>query len=137
MRRWALYFAWVVTLIGLFVSLYFGEILKVEPCRLCWYQRCCLFPLTILLGIATYRDDRNFIPYGMVLAFLGCGFAIYQWLETTFPSLRTAAICGYVNDCTESVFMLFGFMTLPIMSATGFALIFLLLLLAREKAPSH
>lgn len=57
-RKNNLYSAWVISLFGLFLSLFVGEILEVEPCNLCWYQRIALFPLTILLGIAAYKQDE-------------------------------------------------------------------------------
>lgn len=133
MRRYALYFAWVISLAGLLLSLYYGELLQLEPCRLCWYQRIALFPLAILLGIAAFREDRHFIPYGIVLAVLGFVVGLYQWLKGIFPSLSSPAICGFVRDCSEVVFELFGVITFPALSAIGFAAIVILLLRARAE----
>lgn len=133
--QYSLYFAWVVALIGLLLSLYFGEVLKWELCRLCWYQRIALFPLALLLGVAAYRYDRHFVPYALVLCTAGGLAALYQVLEGRFPVLRTAAICGYTNDCSKNVFELFGFLTFPMVGAIGFFFIgiFLLLSLHEEK----
>lgn len=132
MKKYLLYFAWLISLLGLLVSLYYGEVLKMEPCRLCWYQRIALFPLAILLGVAAFRQDRSFIGYGIILASIGFLFAAYHWLEGIFPSLRSPALCGYVHDCTEHVFEFFGFLTFPALSAIGFALIIALLVAARR-----
>lgn len=121
--NFSLYFAWVISLIGFLCSLYIGEVLHLEPCSLCWYQRTALFPLALLLGIMAFRDDRKFIGYCLVLAVAGELFAIYQILEQYFPALRTAAFCGQTASCRESIFTLFGFLTFPMFSAIGFLLI--------------
>ncbi|HEY4255192.1 MAG TPA: disulfide bond formation protein B [Chlamydiales bacterium] len=128
-HRYALYFAWLISLVGLLLSLYFGEVLKWEMCRLCWYQRIALFPLALLLGIAAYKGDRHIAPYALVLCAAGGLVALYQVLEQRFPILRTSAICGYTHDCSRTLFELFGFLTFPMISATGFFLIGTLLCL--------
>jgi disulfide bond formation protein DsbB len=117
MSKYALYFAWVFSLLGILLSVYYGEVLGMEPCRLCWYQRCVLFPLAILLGIAAYRDDRKFSRYGLVLAGTGILLAL---LQVFIP----ASLCG--NGCVEKTVVVW-FITLPMLSAIGFAAIFFLL----------
>jgi len=117
------YFARFLTLVGLFLSLYYGEILGMEPCRLCWYQRCALFPLTLLLGIAVYRDDRNFLPYGLILAGSGLFLALIQIFVP-------ASLCSH--GCTEKTAVIW-FLTLPMIGAIGFAAIFGFLWFAIRK----
>lgn len=131
LRNYALYFAWVIALGGLLGSLYFGEMMDVEPCRLCWYQRIALFPLVLFLGIATYKDDRDIILYAMPLVIFGGLFAFYHALAQQFPSLHSAHVCGPNVPCTSSVFSLLGFLSLPLLSGIGFVLIGSFLLLAR------
>lgn len=125
-RPWLIfYFAWVVSLIGTFISLYFGEVLQLEPCRLCWYQRISLFPLALLLGVAVYRKDFSFLPYGMMLAGSGIVIATYHSLEAIFSQLHSITLCG--ANCGQSSIQLFGFIPFPVFSAIGFVLIFALL----------
>ena len=95
-----LYFAWVVSLIALLSSLYYGEVLDMEPCRLCWYQRICMFPLTLFLGIAFYKKDLKMAQYCLPLVTIGSLLALYQSLIQIFPSLQTAALCGHTAHCT-------------------------------------
>ena len=133
-KTYALYFAWVISLAGLVLSLYFGELLRFEPCRLCWYQRIFLFPLAILLGLASYREDKGFVPYALVLSFLGGLFALYQVLELYIPAVRTPALCGYTTDCSTQTFELWGFLTFPLLSFVGFISIFVLLILAKSSS---
>ena len=122
-RKNTLYTAWVVSLFGLLLSLFVGEILGVEPCNLCWYQRIALFPLTIILGIAAYKDDAEIVPYALPLASIGAAVALYQTIGQKLPYLFGSATCGYSEACAAPVFSLLGFITFPLLSAAGFALI--------------
>ncbi len=121
MKKYALYFAWVLSLFGVLFSVYQGEILGMEICRLCWYQRCSLFPLALLLGVAAYQGDRNFSRYGLMLA--GAG-AVLAWIQVFTP----ASLCSH--GCVEKTAVLW-FLTLPMISGIGFATIFFLLWLSR------
>ncbi len=137
MKQYALYFAWLISLGGFLLSLYFGEVLNLEPCRLCWYQRIALFPLALLLGIASFRGDKSFAMYGMVLAVIGFFFGFYQWLQGIFPSLHSDKLCGPTSNCSEKVFELFGFLTLPGLSAIGFLAIAALLSIASPSSDKN
>jgi disulfide bond formation protein DsbB len=133
MKQYALYFAWVISLVGLGISFYYGEILRFEPCRLCWYQRMSLFPLALLLGIAVFRNDRKFILYALVLAGIGELFALYQLFEHYFPSLHSQVMCGASVNCGESFVEVFHVAAFPVLSAVGFAVIGLLLWAAKKE----
>src|SRR5215213_8249764 len=55
-----LWAAWIVALVATLGSLYYSEIADFLPCRLCWFQRIAMYPLSILLlGMAIRRDIRN------------------------------------------------------------------------------
>ncbi len=118
-----LYLSWVIALIGCTASLYYGEILMIEPCRMCWYQRMALFPLALILGIGTYRDDRTAVLYALPFALFGFVIALIQAIGIHFPSLQ---VCG--KECAKPIFSMFGWLTFPDLSAVGFALIGALLL---------
>lgn len=123
MKRHALYIAWTVSLLGVFLSIYFGEILKVEPCRLCWYQRIALFPQILFLGIAAYKNEKKIALYAFPLVVLGGLVAIYQSLSQIFPVLQSHVFCGVSEHCyLESFF--------PYLSSAGFLLIALFVWLA-------
>jgi len=131
MRRYSLYLAWVIALAGFILSLYYGELLGIEPCRLCWYQRMALFPLALILGIAVYRDDHNIFVYALPLAGFGLIVALYQALSIRFPIFQAAFECG--KECAKPIFMLFGSVTFPDLSVLGFALILSLVFSTRKK----
>lgn len=128
-----LYFTWVVSLLGMILSFYFGEILQIEPCRLCWYQRIALFPLVLILGIAAYKDDAKVVVYALPLAVIGALFAIYQTFGEYFPILLNSSVCGPEKECGAPIFLLFGFISFPMLSALGFILISILLARLRKK----
>ena len=98
-RSQALYLAWVVALVAVLGSLYYGEILRVEPCRLCWYQRVGMFPLALLLGVATFKNDPKIALYCLPLICFGGLFAGYHSLMQIFPSLHLASLCGEATPC--------------------------------------
>lgn len=135
-KNYALYFAWLITLIGLVCSVFFGEMLHHEPCRLCWLQRICLFPLALILGIAVYRDDRRIATYALPLAILGALLAFYQVLGMFIPSLHMKGLCGYKTNCSENLVELWGFLSFPLVSLTGFVLLSFFLWIARRSSKS-
>jgi disulfide bond formation protein DsbB len=125
MQRNALYFAWVIALIGFCVSVFYGEILGNPPCTLCWYQRISLFPLVILLGIAAYRGESMILPYVMPIVFLGGCVAIFHLLQPYVPLFQKANVCRLAVPCTQTGFSFF----FPFLSAIGFFFIALFLLI--------
>lgn len=128
-QRNGLYFAWLISLIGFCISVFYGEILGNPPCTLCWYQRIALFPLVILLGIAAYKGESMVVPYVMPIVFLGGFIAIFHILQPYFPLLQKANVCRLGVPCTHS-----GFTFLfPFFSAIGFFFIGLLLLVERKS----
>ena len=39
-------------------SLYLSEVAEFPPCILCWYQRIAMYPLAVILIVASLRRDR-------------------------------------------------------------------------------
>ena len=124
--KWSLYFAWVIALTGCAISLYFGEVLWIEPCRLCWYQRMALFPLAVILGIDIYQKNRSGIQFSWPFVVFGGIAAFYQALAIHVPSVQ---ICG--QQCAEPIFSLFGWITFPDLSTASFLAIAILLYRSR------
>ena len=131
----ALPLAWGIALVATGGSLYLSEVARFPPCVLCWYQRCAMYPLVVLLGIATWRRDRSVRPYGLALAGLGLPISGYHYLLEWFPQLEST-VCDPTNPCTLVWVRLFGYLSIPLMAATAFAGI-ALLLGALHAAPSR
>jgi len=134
LRPVALPLAWLVALVATGGSLFLSEIAHFPPCVLCWYQRVAMYPLAVLLGVATWRRDRGIRPYGLALAGLGLPVSAYHYLLEWFPQLEGTA-CDPTNPCTLVWVRLFGYVSIPLMAGTAFAAIgTLLVLLGQSRA---
>ena len=102
-------------------SLYFSEIVNYVPCRLCWFQRSMMYPLAIILVIATIRKSMSPLLRVVVVAMatIGASIATYHWLEERFPNLDSG-VCDVKVPCSFVWFERFGFVTLAFMAFTGF-----------------
>lgn len=115
-------------------SLYFSEVAHFTPCRLCWYQRICMYPLVPILGLAAVRRDHGVRPYAAALAVIGAVVASYQVLLERFPTLESS-VCDPNTPCTLIWVNRFGYLTIPAMALSGFALV--LTLLATDCPPRN
>lgn len=131
--RYSLYFAWLTVLTATLISLYFSAIQGMYVCELCWYQRICLYPLVIILGIATYREDKNIVRYVMPLTIIGFLFSLYQYLEQMVPGFSSISFCGSSNECAQINWSLWGFITLPLLSMIANLIIIFFLTLALRR----
>jgi disulfide bond formation protein DsbB len=124
--------AWMVALIATTGSLYMSEVAGLVPCTLCWYQRIAMYPLAVLLGIATVRRElwvarRYLAP----LALVGATISIYHYQLERLPD-QTSFACGGEMPCNVTLFLRFGFVSLPYMALASFALVVALLLVAHD-----
>lgn len=134
LKGYFLYLAWLIAAIGFCVSVFYGEILGVSPCSLCWYQRMALFPLVVILGIAVYRGDRKVVPYVLPLVVIGGSIGIFQVLQRYFSFLHIPGICNLGVQCSNSWIQVFGFLDFPWVSSIGFILLFVLLILSMRSS---
>lgn len=137
MKTYSLYFAWLCTLAGLLLSLVLSNMYHWPICHLCWYQRMCLYPLVLILGIACFREDRHVGIYAIPLSLIGAALALYQYLEQMIPGFAPIDVCGSGPNCSSIHMKLLGFITLPFISLLGFVLIALLLYRSTDKVMEH
>ena len=130
----ALVLAFLVAAISMGGSLYFSESAHFSPCKLCWYQRIAMYPLVPLLGLAAWRRDEGIRPYAVTLAALGGVVSAYHVLVERFPSLESGA-CEVANPCTIIWVRRFGYLTIPTMALSAFALIVTLMLTRAGQPP--
>lgn len=120
----------VITAVG--GSLIYSQGLGLPPCELCWWQRIFLFPQVWLLMLAVYLDDKKIADYILGLSIIGGLIAAYHYYgQMISPQILPCAI-GAVS-CGDKPFVGFGYITIPMMSLTVFALIILLMLIVRKK----
>ena len=110
-------------------SLYLSEVAKFPPCILCWYQRIAMYPLVVILAVATLRRDRKVAWYVVPQAVIGLGIAVYHYLVERFPDTVSFS-CSTDVPCSTVWVWKFHFLSIPAMAGLGFALIITLVLLA-------
>ena len=111
-QEYALFTAWGASFIATLGSLYFSEIMKFEPCVLCWYQRIFMYPFVLWLGIAVVKrlshrklffTDRKYWCLYFFISLCNSKVAAFS---------AAGAACGRV-PCTGEYINWFGFVTIP------------------------
>ncbi len=113
-------------------SLYFSEVAHFPPCHLCWLQRFCMYPLVPILGVAAWRQAGRVRPYAAALAAIGACISTYHVALERHPEWESS-VCDPKNPCTLIWVKRLGFLTIPTMALSGFALIITLLVISREE----
>lgn len=133
-RAWLLLFAaWLVALASSLGAIFIGEVLGKTPCILCWYQRAFMFPLAVVLAVASYRSDRQAWRYALPLAAIGWTIAAYHNL--LFAGLIPEAIQPCTDSgpsCSSLDLNLVGFIPIPLLSLAAFSALTVLLSLLRR-----
>lgn len=133
-RHWGLWAGFAVAAVCTAGSLWLSEVGHLSPCRFCWFQRICMYPLTVVLGIGAARRDKGVVWYAGPLALVGAGLSTYHYLLEWFPSLESGSGCDPLNPCTVVIFRRFGFASIPFMALTGFVTIIVLVLFSASAA---
>jgi len=112
-------------------SLFFSEIAGFIPCELCWYQRICMYPLSIVSLLAALANDRRVARYLLPLPLVGAGVSAYHLLvENGVVEQARACLISAPGGCATKWIEEFCYVTIPTLALTGFALCFAFLLLA-------
>lgn len=127
-----IYLCWLISIFALAGSLFFSEVMQFPPCELCWYQRICMYPLSILFLVGSYRKSSDFFYYSFPLVSIG-------WLVSLFHNLlhfgiipESASPCRENVSCATVYIELFGFLTIPMMSLIAFSLLLIFLLIYKK-----
>lgn len=129
----ALRLALAVAAVATAGSLVYSEYFLFEPCRMCWYQRIFMYPLTLITGVGLVRRDPNVRWYVIPPAAIGLGFSIWHYLIEAFPSLEGSSSCSLDIPCSARYVNQFGFVSIAFMAGCGFLLIIALMTLAHRK----
>ncbi len=132
-RQYALYFAWLVSILATLGSLYFSEIKGFIPCELCWYQRILMYPLVVILGIGMFQHDSSVKKFVLPLAIIGWSISLYHYLIQKVPGFAPIKPCASGVPCNVEYINWFGFMTIPFLALTAFSLIIIFLTLAKTN----
>ncbi len=136
-----LWAAFVVAAIATGGSLFFSEIAHFAPCELCWYQRICMYPLSILTLFAAVHRDHRVVRYLLVFPLVGAGISTYHLLvENHVVAQSQQCLISAPGGCAVKWINEFGYVTIPTLALTAFALLFELFLFAAAGAgddPDH
>jgi len=126
-----IFLAFILSLVAVIGSLFYSQIIGLEPCLFCWWQRICIFPLALILGIASWKKEGILIKkYALALATIGSLFAIYHYLIEKFSSIAETVDCtvgGSISCSISPVSVIGGYVTIPMMSLTILVIIIMLL----------
>ena len=131
---WLLVFiCWLIAMAALFGSLFFSEVMGLEPCVLCWWQRIFIYPLAVLFLVGLFPFDRSVVRYTLPLAVIGWGFAVYHYLVYSGFIPESLQPCSEKLSCAEVNLELMGFITIPMLSILSYSAIIVLLLILRKR----
>lgn len=131
---WLLFACWLIALMSTAGSLFFSEVMGLVPCELCWYQRLCMFPLTVILAAALHPLDLRVIRYALLLAVIGLIFTLYHCLLFYGFIPESLQPCQRGISCADDSMILMGFLPIPLLSLVAFTVMIVLLLKTRALA---
>jgi disulfide bond formation protein DsbB len=115
--------ATVVAAVATVWSLWLSLGLRLVPCELCWYQRILMYPLVVVLGVATIESRPAVYRTALVLSVPGGAIAAYHsWLQ--YAGTESAA-CTVGGGCAAVQYQFLGLAT-PNLSLAAFVLVSLL-----------
>jgi disulfide bond formation protein DsbB len=144
-RRWLwgyeLWAGFIVASIATGGSLYYSLVMQYQPCELCWYQRICMYPLSILLLLMALRADNRAARYLFPLPIVGAGVSIYhmliQYHAITEPNACQLSApgsgCSFNWIGTPALDASLGYLAIPTLALTGFLLLIGFLVLATAE----
>ena len=124
---------WLIAMAALFGSLFFSEVMGLEPCVLCWWQRIFIYPLAVLFLVGLFPFERSVVRYTLPLAVIGLGFSVYHYLVYSGFIPESLQPCSEKLSCAEINLELMGFVTIPMLSIFAYSAIILLLLIFRKR----
>ena len=126
-----LWLAFLVSALATGGSLFLSEIANFVPCELCWFQRIFMYPLAVTTLLAALFNDHRVARYLLPLPLIGAGFSIYHLLvENGVVEQTRACFVSAPGGCATKWIDEFGYVTIPTLALTAFALTFALLLFA-------
>lgn len=131
-QQYALFISWVIALVAMLGSLYFSEIRQFAPCTMCWYQRICMYPLVLILGIGSFQNDYNVKKIALLLSIIGLLISTWHYLEQKVPGFAEIKPCTQGVPCSSEYINVFGFITIPFLAGTAFLLISLSLIFTKK-----
>ncbi len=129
---YALYIAFVQSIVAFLWSMYYSNIAHFPPCVLCWYQRILMFPLVLILMVGILRKDARVYLYVLPLAWIGWIISLYHNLLYYKIIPDTISPCSTGVSCTTKFIEYFGFVTIPLLAFIAFTVIITMMYVQRR-----
>ncbi len=136
----AMVLSFLVTLGAVAGSLFYSEFAHFAPCELCWIQRGLLYTEAVILFLALFARKEEHVrrfqnlTQKACLALSAIGFPIaayHMYLQFGGGALVPCSAIG--PTCSYVYFITYGYITIPTMSLTAFALILCFMLLHKSS----
>lgn len=115
----------LISLTGLFGSLFFSEVLKFPPCDLCWYQRILMYPVAAIILVGVGINSKETQKFIFPFVWLGMLFSIYHNL-VYFKVIEVIVPCNESAPCTAQNVNYLGFITIPLLALFAFVVLVIL-----------
>lgn len=132
-RDHGLLVAFVVSLLATAGSLIYSDVIGYQPCKFCWFQRIFMYPQVLLMGIALWKKDQGMKLYGLVMSVIGAAIALFHYTGQLGLTPLPCSAVGISVSCSERFVLELGYITIPMMAFSAFALIAATLLLSLKK----
>lgn len=134
LKKYSYFLAFLLSFSAFVGSLVYSEFIGFEPCLLCWVQRIFLFPLPFIFAVALIKKERVLADYVLTLSITGGLIALYQSLiQWGFKAPVLTTCTEIAGDCAIVYFTNFGYITLPFMAFSVFALVAIIMI--ADKIP--
>ena len=128
-----IFFAFLISLVATFGSLFFSEIMNFIPCSLCWYQRIFMYSLVFLFLINLLYPDDKIFKYSFPLVFIGWIISIYHNLLMFKIIPEKLSPCVQGIPCSVDYLNWLGFITIPLLSFFAYTSILVLLIYLKKE----
>jgi len=136
----AILFSFIVAAGSVVGSLFYSEFAHFAPCELCWIQRGLLYTEAVILFLALFARKEEHVrrfhawTQNACLALSAIGFPIAAYnMYLQFGGGAIVPCSAIGPSCQYVYFIEFGYVTIPTMSLTAFALILVFMLLRKPK----
>ena len=137
----AILFAFLIAAGSVAGSLFYSQVAGFKPCLLCWIQRAFLYTEAVILFVAMIaRKDEFRRKYGefirrttLLLSIIGAPIAAYH-VYLQLSGANALIPCSAIGPGCEFVYFIeYGYVTIPTMSLTAFALLIIFMLCRRKN----
>ena len=140
---WGLWIGFLLSAAAAALTLYYSDVLGILPCGWCWFQRVALYPQVILFAIALWKCrtsavlhqvKKDVADYSIGLSIFGLVVALYMhYLQMGGHGVLPCPATG-AGDCGQRFMFEFGYITFPLMAASLFAFLIVLMLFVRKRS---